>query len=77
MRMSIEIIPQFTPEAAKLWSEISAQDRKFFLSNTLCIGCGGVVQIKNFNGRVDTGDLVLLGQCSNCDAAVARVIEVG
>jgi hypothetical protein len=75
--MSIEKIPQFTPEAARLWSEISAEDRKFFLSHTLCTSCGGVVRIKNFNGRVDSGDLVLVGQCSNCEAAVARVIEVG
>ena len=74
--MSLEQPPKFTPQAAKLWAEIPAHERKLFLANTWCSHCNSVVRIKNFNCRVDTGDLVLVGQCGNCDSAVARVVEV-
>ena len=74
--MSLEQPPKFTPQAAKLWAEISAHERKLFLANTWCHHCSSVVRIKNFNCRVETGDLVLVGQCGNCDSAVARVVEV-
>ena len=74
--MSLEQPPKFTQQAAKLWAEIPAHERKLFLANTWCHHCSSVVRIKNLNCRVETGDLVLVGQCGNCDFAVARVVEV-
>lgn len=73
--MSVESFPKFTPPAAKLWADIPAQIRKELLSNVWCGRCKHSVTIKNFSGVVRSNDLLLVGQCSECQSDVARMIE--
>lgn len=73
--MSVESFPKFTPPAAKLWTDIPAQTRKQLLSNVWCGRCKHSVTIKNFSGVVRSNDLLLVGQCSECQSDVARMIE--
>ena len=74
-QMSVESFPKFTPPAAKLWSTIPADTRKALLSNIWCGRCRHEVTIKNFSGAVKSNDLLLVGQCSECQSDVARLIE--
>ena len=73
--MTVELIPKFTPAAAKLWEAIPASLRKTLLSKVWCGKCGHAVTITNFSGTVKGGDLLLVGSCSECHGDVARVIE--
>ena len=74
--MSVESIPNFTPPAAKLWATIPDDTKKFLLSHVWCCRCRHSVTIKNFTGVVKAGDLLLVGQCSECHGDVARLIEI-
>ena len=74
--MDIESIPTFTLPAAKLWATIPSNDKKLLLANVWCGKCRHVVTITNFSGAVKSGDLLLVGKCSECHGDVARVIEV-
>ena len=73
---SIESIPKFTAPAAKLWVAIPADIRKKLLSNVWCGKCQHEVTITNFSGAVRSGDLLLVGLCSECRGDVARVVEM-
>ena len=73
--MSIESLPVFTDPAAKLWANIPAETRKLLLSNVWCGKCRHSVTIRNFTGAVKAGDLLLVGECSECRSDVARVVE--
>jgi hypothetical protein len=73
--MVIETIPKFTPPAAKLWAAIPSDIRKSLLSNVWCSHCRHEVTITSFSGAVKSGDLLLVGKCSECQGDVARVIE--
>lgn len=75
--MTIESLPPFTDPAAKLWATIPADIRKQLLANVWCTKCRHEVTIKNFTGAVKQGDLLLVGQCAECNGDVARVIEKG
>jgi hypothetical protein len=73
--MTVESIPAFTPPAAKLWDAIPPDIRKTLLSNVWCGKCRHEVTITNFSGTARSGDLLLVGTCSECHGDVARVIE--
>ena len=73
--MTTESIPKFSAPAAKLWSVIPVDTRKQLLSNVWCGTCQREVTITNFSGAVKSGDLLLVGKCSECHGDVARVIE--
>ena len=73
--MSVDSIPKFADPAAKLWAAIPANVKKLLLSNVWCGECRREVTIKNFAGTVKGGDLLLVGQCSECLGDVARLIE--
>jgi hypothetical protein len=73
--MTVETLPKFTPPAAKLYAAIPADIRKQLLSNVWCGVCRHEVTISNFSGAVRSGDLLLVGKCSECYGDVARVIE--
>ena len=74
--MSIESIPNFTGPAATLWAAIPAETKKQLLSNVWCGKCRHEVTINNFTGAVKSGDLLLVGSCSECHGDVARLVEV-
>lgn len=73
--MSVEALPEFSPQAAKLWASIPPKTRKLLLSNVWCGHCRSEVTITDFKGVVRKGDLLLEGCCSECQGEVARVIE--
>lgn len=73
--MSVEQLPSFASAARTFWESIPADIRPKLLSNVYCVHCGDEVTITNFNGRVEGGDLILVGKCSVCGEGVARVIE--
>ena len=73
--MSLESIPKFTPPAAKLWSAVSAENKKLLLANVWCGRCSDATIITNFTGVVRQGDLLLVGKCAQCHGDVAHVIE--
>jgi len=73
--MNIESLPQFTAPAVKLYEAIPAEIRKKLLSNVWCVSCRHEVTIINYSGAVRSGDLLLVGKCSECHGDVARMIE--
>ena len=73
--MSVEQLPDFTPEARKFWELIPAETRHKLLANVWCGDCRDTVTIRNFSGRMTGSDLLLVGSCSVCKGHVARVIE--
>ncbi|WP_084181195.1 hypothetical protein [Polaromonas glacialis] len=73
--MSIESISKFTGAAAELWAAIPADIKKKLISNVLCGKCRHEVTISNFTGAVKSGDLLLVGSCSECHGDVARLVE--
>ena len=72
---NVHRIPKFTTPAAKLWAAIPADTRKLILANVWCGKCSQGVTITDFSGAVKGGDLLLSGSCSECQGAVARLIE--
>ena len=75
--MTVESFPNFTAPAAKFWSNIPSDTKKLLLANVYCAQCRREVTITNFSGVVRSGDLLLVGKCSECHGDVARVIEAG
>ncbi len=65
----------FTPQALKRWESIPGEIRQRLLRNVWCGDCGTSVTITHFTGRIERGDLILTGQCGQCQGEVARVIE--
>jgi hypothetical protein len=75
--MTVESIPDFTTPASKLWIALPTETKKLLLANVYCGQCRRAVTITNFSGVVRSGDLLLVGKCSECHGDVARVIEAG
>ena len=64
----------FTPRARNIWRAIPG-DTQFKILNTVwCTCCRGMSGINNITARVDSGLLVLMGQCRRCGGDVARVV---
>lgn len=74
--MSIESSPKLTGAAAELWVAIPAKTKKQLLSNVWCGKCRHEVTINNFTEAVKSGDLLLVGACSECHGDVARLVKV-
>jgi hypothetical protein len=66
---------KFTTEAALLWGAIPPETQKRILKNAFCAKCNVVVEIVNYYGTVENGDLILDGTCAFCGHAAARVVE--
>ena len=66
---------RFTPAAAALWSTVPAEVKPRILKKVFCVQCRCAVEIVNFSGEEERGDLILTGQCARCGHAVVRVIE--
>ena len=73
--MSTESRPNFSPAARKHWESIPTSIRRRLLANVWCGHCHHEVTITNFSGTIKGGDLLLVGECAECHADVARVIE--
>ena len=70
-------LPQFTPQAAKLWNSMAIERQTLLLANVWCSHCSRSVTIKKFTGTVKSGDLLLVGKCAECHGDVARLVESG
>ena len=70
-------LPQFTPQATKLWNSMAIERQSLLLSKVWCSRCSRSVIIKNFTGAVKSGDLLLVGKCAECHGDVARLVESG
>ena len=66
---------KFTPQAAVLWSTIPEMGRERILASVFCVKCGGAVQMIDFSGKEERGNLILEGFCGKCGNAVARLVE--
>jgi hypothetical protein len=66
---------KFTTEAALLWGGIPVAMQKRILKSALCAKCNIMVEIVNYSGTVENGDLILDGDCAFCGHAAARVVE--
>jgi hypothetical protein len=66
---------QFTPKAALLWAMIPKEAQIRILANVFCVKCRGSVQIVNFTGEEEKGDVILKGSCAKCGHEVVRVVE--
>lgn len=71
----VESFPNFTNPARQRWESIPADVRQRLLSNVWCGHCSHETTITNFTGTLKGGDLLLVGQCAECQGDVARVIE--
>lgn len=66
---------KFTTEAALLWGGIPVAIQKRILKSAFCAKCNILVEIVNYSGTVENGDLILDGDCAFCGHAAARVVE--
>lgn len=73
--MTAESLPKFSRPALQRWESIPAQIRQRLLSNVLCGQCQHETTIMNLSGTIKKGDLLLEGQCLDCQGKVARIIE--
>lgn len=65
---------RFTEEAAEFWNSISEDIQEKVLNNVFCSNCF-ITTIERYKGKMENGDLVLMGICSKCGKDVGRVIE--
>jgi hypothetical protein len=73
--VAIESLPTFTKPVRQRWESIPVDIRQRLLSNVWCGQCRHETTITNFTGTIKSGDLLLVGQCVECQGDVARVIE--
>lgn len=66
---------KFTPRAAVLWASIPKEARTRILANVFCVKCRDGVEITNFTGEEEKGDLISKGACARCGHEVARLVE--
>ncbi len=66
---------QFTKPAKKFWDSIPENIREELLENVWCSNCSEVTTIINFKGTIESGDLILRGECRRCGYKVARLVE--
>jgi hypothetical protein len=66
---------KFTLQAALLWGTIPVAVQNRILKNAFCAKCNHPVELLDYSGTVDKGDLVLEGSCAVCGHAAARVVE--
>jgi len=65
----------FTPKAAALWSIVPRWGREKILANVFCVSCLQAVQIVEYRGTENNGDVLLEGKCAVCGHSVARLVE--
>jgi hypothetical protein len=66
---------KFSPKAAVLWSTVPKEARPRILANVFCVKCRDSVQIVDFAGEEQKGDLIMKGKCAQCGHKVVRLVE--
>lgn len=66
---------KFTPKAKVIWEGIPLHIQEKILNNVWCSNCSKGTTIKKFVGKVESGDLLLTGECAKCNCKVVRVVE--
>ena len=75
MSRKITRLPAFTPKARSFWESLPPGVPEMLLGNVFCGNCRCSVQIVDYSGEMDGGDLVLRGTCATCGGPVARLVE--
>jgi hypothetical protein len=65
----------FTPRAKNIWRALPGDTQLNILNTVWCTRCGRMSGITDITAKVDSGMLVLMGQCSRCGGKVARIRE--
>ena len=71
----LEADENFTPQAKNIWRAVPGDIQLKILNTVWCIRCRNMTAISNISGKVNSGMLVLRGECTRCGDKVARVIE--
>jgi hypothetical protein len=71
----LETDENFTPQAKNIWRAVPGDIQLKILNTVWCIRCRNMTAISNICGKVDSGMLVLRGECTRCGGEVARVIQ--
>ncbi len=71
----VSSLPTFTEPARERWEALPATLRQRLISNVWCGSCRQETTIKNFSGTLESGDLLLSGECIKCQGKVARLID--
>ncbi len=64
-----------TPEALKLWHQISPSRQTQILNNAWCCHCHQGVALSLDSMREENNDLILTGTCQICGNTTIRVLE--
>jgi hypothetical protein len=64
----------FTPRAKNIWRAIPGDAQLKILNTVWCTQCRNMTGIISITAKIDTGMLVLTGQCCRCGGDVARVV---
>ena len=64
----------FTPRAKNIWRAIPGDAQLNILNTVWCIECRNMTGIAKITAKVNSGMLVLMGECSRCSSDVARII---
>ncbi len=67
--------PKLTPEAEAVWAAVSHRHKTLILNNVWCTACRRGTTMVLLSGYVESGDLILEGECERCGAEVARLVE--
>ncbi len=67
--------PKLTPEADAAWAAVSHRHKTLILNNVWCSACRGGTTLVLLSGRVESGNLILEGECERCGGAVARLVD--
>ena len=65
----------FTPIAKNIWRAMPGDTQLKILNTVWCTQCQNMARITHITAKVDSGMLVLRGECARCSGDVARVIE--
>jgi hypothetical protein len=68
---------RLTKVAQQRWDRIPPVIQHRLLDNVWCPTCRDSTTIKDYEGRIEQGDLVLSGKCAKCESPMARLIESG
>ncbi len=66
---------QFTPEAQTAWDRYPTSTQAEIMESGFCTRCLAKRRFHLDQGELRSGELVLVGRCSQCGARVVRVVE--